>query len=177
MVSQLVKKFLVPYGTRKFITTSQQPTTCPHPKPDKSSPTFLRSILMLFNILRLPFPSYLSNSSPHIFQYMETKSKFTFGNLTKFHLPVWNVSEVKATKSSDKLIENFARLHIVILKLRNHLNKSWLFYKRQFQETISGHKWISSAVSTLHKFVDPPCCYYYYYYWFQEVKINAFRCL
>ena len=35
---QLPKKFPAFYETRKFITHSQQPATCPYPKPDRSNP-------------------------------------------------------------------------------------------------------------------------------------------
>ena len=49
---------------------------------------------------------------------------------------VLNISQVLANKLSDRLMETFARLHIVILKLRNHLSKRLSFYKRQFQDTI-----------------------------------------
>ena len=36
--SQLVKKFPTFYGTRKFITASKVPATCPYPEPSRSSP-------------------------------------------------------------------------------------------------------------------------------------------
>ena len=35
---QLVKKFSTFYGTRRFITAAQEPTTCPYPGPARSSP-------------------------------------------------------------------------------------------------------------------------------------------
>jgi hypothetical protein len=37
-ISRLVKNFSAFYGTRKLITNSQVPTTCPYPEPDQSSP-------------------------------------------------------------------------------------------------------------------------------------------
>jgi hypothetical protein len=52
-------------------------------------------------------------------------------------VPVVNVSQVTATKPSDRLMETFTRLHIAVLKLRSRLNKRLTFYKRKFQETIS----------------------------------------
>jgi hypothetical protein len=36
--SQLVKKFTTFYGTRTFITDSQEPVTGPYPEPAKSCP-------------------------------------------------------------------------------------------------------------------------------------------
>ena len=36
--SQLVKKFPTFYGTRRFVTTSHMPTTCPYSEPARSSP-------------------------------------------------------------------------------------------------------------------------------------------
>jgi len=35
---QLVKKFPTFYGTRRFITASQVPATCPYPEPPLTSP-------------------------------------------------------------------------------------------------------------------------------------------
>jgi len=35
---QLVKKFPAFYGTRRFITATQVPTTCPYPEPAQTSP-------------------------------------------------------------------------------------------------------------------------------------------
>jgi hypothetical protein len=36
--SQLVKKFATLYGTGEFITSLQEPATCPYPEPDQSGP-------------------------------------------------------------------------------------------------------------------------------------------
>ena len=38
LVLRLIKKFPAFYGTRKFITVSQAPATCPYPEPTPSSP-------------------------------------------------------------------------------------------------------------------------------------------
>jgi hypothetical protein len=57
---QVLKKFLTFYGTRKLITYSQQPATCPNPEPDRSSPyphpRSLRFSLLLSYHLRLGLP-------------------------------------------------------------------------------------------------------------------------
>jgi len=56
--SQLVKNLPAFYVTRRFITASHEPATCPSPEPEQSSPlspfpTSCRSILILSSHLRL----------------------------------------------------------------------------------------------------------------------------
>ena len=61
--SQLVKKFPTFYGTRRLITHSQVPATCPYPEPDQSSPcpspTSWRFSLILSSHLCLGLPNGL----------------------------------------------------------------------------------------------------------------------
>jgi hypothetical protein len=56
-VPQLVKKFPAFHGTRRFITCSQEPATCPYPEP--FHPISLRSISILPSQLHLSLQSNL----------------------------------------------------------------------------------------------------------------------
>jgi len=65
-VSRLFKKFTSYYGIWKYISASQQPVTCPHPKTDQSSSCIhlfsVPLILVLFFHLRLSLPGDICRS-------------------------------------------------------------------------------------------------------------------
>jgi len=71
-ITQLVKKFPAFYGTQKFITCSQEPTTGPFPEPDACSlhlPTLfpkIRANTTQPGLLRYLFPSVSNENFVYI---------------------------------------------------------------------------------------------------------------